>query len=787
MPAFPRRPSTPVFASLLLASGISVSALALWFQWTIALSPLPFPGPQQLFFLSETLHGNAAGVSYRSASAWPREQQQVQVSAFAPPQESAIESATGAHSLWVTAIDANYFAVLGVRPIQGSGFAGLGEEQVILNERVWRTHFAADPSVIGSSVRIGGVLLRCVGVMPELTDLPGIGWTGAWTMLPRWSETMLSSRARRMRALARHSLPPQHAQLAIDSVQSSLSREHPATHAGYGAVLTPLDTFLFGSYRRVLALITAAAIGIALLALANSVGLWIAYAMGRTKDLAIRAALGATTSHIIRGHVSMACICGGFTAALTLGLTMAGVRYVIACIPPGVPRMEHAALSWQAMALFAMAGIVAGGAVPLCAMEFARRHARSIASLRERGATGSIALRLAETWPARVQIGLSLTLLCAAAWMLTSVARLRATSAGFTQERGWYFQVTLPAARYPNYETKSSFYRQMLEQLQKIPNVELAAGTGGLPLSGALGSWMFFVEGRQLPPPGEEEFVLTKYVSPGFFRALGVPLIAGRAFDEVEGWQQPGKVIVNRALAQRFWPEASAIGKRVKENRDGPWLEVIGVTGDVLQRNLREPAGPELYHPYSVYRNFPMLGNRIQFVIRMREPQPLTGPQLRALMSRLDPALTPPRLQPLQSLVEKQTASEVLIGMFLTLFLALAFCIAMFGVFLAVQASIARRRREFGIRAALGAGSRELLRELLRSHQRLLLPGVAIGLAGALGGYFTLRGYFFELRGISWHIAVISTVCMIAAAVVVALPGFWSACRTDPASVLREE
>jgi putative ABC transport system permease protein len=694
-----------------------------------------------------------------------------------------LEAGTDTGDLLICSVSASYLPTVQATAIFGALFSDSQDAaELVLAEPAWRRYPSLQRGV-GAVVRVNGTAHRFAGVAAASAQFPEAGWCEGWTLLPdslRRDER--ESRARRYRALVR-TADPQRTIAGLQAAQQALAAQFPETHTGYSVAPEPLREALLGRYRMATYLLAAAALAVALIAFTNCASLLLVRAVAEARESSLREALGATPWQLWREHLQDAALLALPAMPLSLAACAAVSGFLRAVAPFELGPSEALVLSpWVAL-LAATAGAGVCFLLILIAAWLAPRRQ----SLGSRGMAGSILLARAERIAVAWQTALAVFLVAASGLLLTTVQRLRAVDPGFQQEHRYNFHVVLPPARYGAFETKAAFYRRMLEELASWPGALSVGGAGALPLSGSLGSWMVFPEGQPLAPPGQEEFVFTRYIGPGYLPAMGISLLEGRSFTEREYWRESTAVLVNRAMARRFWPSQPAVGQRLKLRRDGPWLEVVGVVADARQRSLRESAGPELLQPYSIYRDFPKLGAHITFLIAMTAGQRPTTAQLRAALDRVDPSLAATELEPLETLVRLHSRREEVVAWLVTGYMLLALFVAATGIAAAVRGGVARRWKEFAVRCAIGAAPAKLGADLGWQLALLLAPGLLIGLVGGLASARALDSLLFGLPAHpGWYaMAAVALLAMVAGCC--ALPSFLQLMNLKPSEVLRDE
>ncbi len=763
----------------------------------VILRPLPFRDPGRLVMLwerSATKGWDRVNAAPANALDW---REQVDAFQDVALYDSFHDGVTfvgpeGVEQLQYQQVTGNFFDVLGVRPALGTGFTpddtwDTDGRKVVLSWDTWTSRFGADPSVVGKTVTLGGREVRVTGVMPQGFDFPGGVqlWTPyGWDSSNR--EQTYFRRAHWVWPIAR--LKPgvtlEEADAQLQNVASRLQAEYPETNADMGAGMTPLHRFLVGD-RRTPLLVLLGAVGLLLLiACANVGNLLLVRAQGRARELAVRRALGAGRARLARLVLlesALLATAGGALGFLVGQWGLAALDGMRSLTLPGVAGL---AVDGR-VALFSVAVVAA------CALAFglppALRAGRAEPSgaLREGGRGGGGRRRWRSTRGLVVgEVALSLALVAAAGLMARSFLRLRSVDPGLRADHVMTFRVGVPSSRYGSRDEVVAFFHRLLEGVEALPGVEDAALVRALPVERPSWSSDFSAEGW--PPEKAGREILHREASPGYFRVMGVPLLAGRGFTEADVTDVPFVVVVNQAFVDRWFPGEDVVGKRITfdavPDSTSRWRTVVGVVGSERQDGLSAPARPEVFAP--IYQDW---DRSAVVVMRTRGEPAAVMPGVREALKGLDPMIPATELRSMDDVMDAALARDRFLLVLVGLFGGAALLLAAVGVYGVAAQATRSRTREIGIRLALGAEPGDVRAMVLRQGMAPVAVGLIVGLAGALAGARVLRGLLYQVA--PTDPATFLAVPLVLAAV--ALVAVWlparRATRVDPVGSLREE
>jgi putative ABC transport system permease protein len=737
-----KSPGFAFVAVLTLALGIGANTAIFSVVDAVLLHPLAFKEPSRLVAVWETNEQPGAEVNHRNEVAlgnfydW-RAQNQVfeQIAALTYGNFNLIGVAEP-ERIQGAAVSFNFFETLGVSPALGRSFVAAEESpaaprSVVISYGLWQRRFGGDPNLIGGTRIFNDEPFAVVGVMPAGFEIqfPASLQVEMWTLLRRGSadgdrkEHYLYVLGR-----LREGVSLKQAQAGMNVIVRQLQQQYPDTNRGTGVNVIPLHKQLVGNIQPYLFVLFAAVGFVLLIACANVTNLMLARLAGRQKEIAVRLALGAGRGRLIRQFLTESVMLSALGSFLGLLLAAWGIEVLRRLAPPDLPRLSEISLNgpvflWT-LGILLLTGVLLGLAPALHA---SKPDLNS--SLQESGrTTGGLKGNRVRRVLVISEVALALLLLVGAGLMIRSSMRLQQVNPGFERKNLLTLNIALPRQKYLKGQA-NLFFDQLLERIARLPGVEYAGGVDPLPMSGSDSSTGVLIEGQPIVPSADRPEAGERSVTPGYFQAMRIPLLEGRQFTEQDRADAPYVVVVNEALAHRFFPGQRPLGKRLGLEDDAGkllWAEIIGVVGNVKHRSLDAEIKPELYEPYHQSpRNF------MSLVVRTAvEPSSMIA-AIREQVLFLDRDQPVFEIRTMEELLSKSLAQSRFIMLLLGIFSALAMALAAVGIYGVMAYFVTRRHKEIGIRMALGAQKSDVLKLVLVEGMGLAVIGVALGLAAS--------------------------------------------------------
>jgi putative ABC transport system permease protein len=824
-----KSPGFTVVAVLTLALGIGANTAIFSIVNSVLLRPLPFPQPDQLVSLNEKdmrsdlKAGALVNTSYPDFFDW-RSQNHVFENMAALRYTSATLTGAGM-PLHIDAeiVTAEFFTVLGVPPSVGRGFRREEENGrfAVLSHELWQSKYSSDPDIAGKSITLQGKPYTVVGVAAEGFRFPIDSLTPQlWTTLGEDAEASegdkpaTAERGQHMLDVIARLKPGvslDQAQAEMNVIAEALARQYPNDNGKrFATAVLREKEHLVGDTRPALLMLLAAVGCVLLIACANIANLMLARATKRSKEIAIRAALGAGRGRVIRQLLTESVLLAVAGGALGLTFSALGMRALLRLSPEDVPRLAQSGLDWHVLVFTLLVAVVTGLAFGLAPAIHASRTNLS-GSLQERSQDSGggqhrlrAALVVAET-------AMGLILLVGAGLLIRSFYGLLHANPGFDPHNVLTLRVNLPDSRYSE-EKQIAFYHDLLESLQALPGVVSAGGIVPLPLTRSDINTTFAIEGRPVPE-AEEPSAGLRVISPSYFQTMKIPLIHGRAFDTRDSEKAPPVVIINEELARRYFPNEDPVGKRIRPgvsvHGDPPMREIVGVVGGVKDRSLRGEFRPEFYVAYpqamildlticvrtvgdpaklaGAVQNSIASMNKDLPVVSVRAMDDYVAAAARNQIASMDKELPVFNIRTMEDYIGVALGRSRFDTLLLTLFAFLALVLTMVGIYGVMAYTVVQRTREIGIRIALGATRGDVLRMVLGKSFVITGLGLLLGIAGATVLTRLLSSFLYHVRPID-PLTFITVSAMLGAVSLLAsyIPA-WRAARVDPMVALRYE
>jgi putative ABC transport system permease protein len=793
-----KNPGFTAAATLTLALGIGANLAMFSVVRGLLLKPLGFPHPERLMTLWEKdQHGAPDNLGWLTYSDWRRQSksfEEISVASYWNPILTGDGDAAQVEGLRVSN---GFFRTLGVGPMLGRDFTPEEDRPkhnrvAILSYGLFARRFGADRNILGKPIYFGDTPYTVVGVLPKTFE--SVFSTNfrepaeIWAPLGYDASSESACRTcRHLRAFGR--LKPgvtlNQARAELDSVSADVVRAFPKDYSAPGTIVNPLTEQLYGTVRPALLIFLGAVSLVLLMACANVTSLLLSRSVERRREVGVRAALGAGRGRLLRMLLTESALLGLLGGAL--GLLVASIieRSLIAAAPASLPRL--AAVGFDGVVLAAgfllslMTGLVLGLAP---AIKLSRISAGD--GLHEsRGASAGRERRLFLGGLVVADVALAIVLLLGAGLLIRSVSRLFQVDPGFDPRGLLKLEIQLSGSRYREDANVHSFYQGVLERVRTLPGVSVAGLASQVPLGGNRDGWGAHLEDKPNSNPELDPMALRYAVSAGYLEAMKIPIKRGRTLTEADRAGSLPVILFNESFVKKTWPGENPIGKRVKfGGLDSPWRTVVGVAGDVRHEGLDSPVSPEFYVPESQWL---FSDTDLVLVIRASgNSEGLAAAARRAILS-VDSRQAVNHIATMESVVSESAASRRFALIVLAAFAAMAVLLASVGVYGIVARSVAQRRREFGIRLALGATGASILRLVTSGSLRAVLAGVALGLAAALALSRLITSLLFQVSPHDAATVVSTAALMIGVGLVASVLPARRAAKVDPMLALREE
>jgi predicted permease len=774
-----KNPGFTLVVVLTLALGFGATTAIFSVVNAVLLRPLPFTEPDRLVTtrgsLADLRDLQAANQSFEDIAFWASNQFNLRL-------DGDSQQVLGGQ------VTRNLLPLLGVQPFLGRNFTEEDDRQdtVILGYPIWQSRFGGDPGVLGRRVEMSGTTYTIIGVAPPWFRFPTAEFQ-LWAPLSsidRGSPQQAKNRAFRIfSAVARlkSDVTPQQAQADARAVSSRLAEEFPATNEGVAFELQPLYERLVGDAATALTIMLGTVGLLLLIACANVANLMLARTTAREREMAIRVALGAGRVRLIRQLMTESIVLATAGGVLGLIVTMWGIDLLPSVLEARVPRADGIRIDGVVLAFSATATILTGiffGLAP--AWQAASGPA---GSLKEggRGVAGSGRGRRLRRTIVVVETALAVIVLVGAGLLVRSFAALTSRDAGFRPAGLVSFNAQFRSL--PDTAARVQTADLLIERLTQLPGVEAAGGATGLPAVTPQRAARFAVEGRTLTAGEDGAYFIA--ASPGYFAALGTPVLQGRAIDSRDTTGAPLTVVINRTLARQLFPDQDAVGRRMKllnPEQSDDWRTIVGVVGDVNYRGLDEESQPTVYTPFA---QTPFMWMYVM-VRTTGSVEPMIR-TLRTVVPSVNPSLTAANIRPMEQVVAQSVAVPRFNMLLVSAFAILALVLSAIGIYGVIAYSVAQRRHEIGVRMALGAERVDVLRLVLSEGIAMAAAGVALGLGGAAALTGVMRTLLFGVTARDPLTFGAGAVLLLLVALLASYIPALRATRVEPVTALRAE
>ncbi|HKP29581.1 MAG TPA: ABC transporter permease [Gemmatimonadales bacterium] len=776
-----RSPAYALASGSTLALVVAANALVFTVVYAVLLRPLPYPEPDRLLGLNE---GSTEG--FVQEISWPNLEDLragakgvASIGAWLDWDVTLVTEDTPRISIAYTTPD--FFPVLGRSAMLGRTLEPSDEKALVLSHGAWQTYFGADPAILGRVITLNSDVLTVVGVMPPSFRFPDAR-IAAWMPLGPVPDWMRNRAVHIFQGIARLEPGVARDQGEVRLVQALAQAQsgHPGEDGPHGLAVRSLRERLTGDARPVLMLLLGSVAAVLLLACANLAGLTATRALQRESELSLRAALGASRGRLVRQLVVESLVLGIAGGVVGLALAAVALPRLLGMLPSDLPSPTAVVLDRTVAIGTLGVALLAGLGIGLVA---AFRASRSDPARKMQGSTASTAGRerlLLQRSLVAAQVAISLVILAGAGLLLRSFRAVVGVDPGFRTDGLAVATVALPSSRYKT-DAMVAWYAGLPERLGAVPGVLSASAVSSLPITLGDGKGDISIEGRTFAM-GEAPGLSYRRALPNYFRTVGIPLIQGREFDARDNGDQM-VVIINEALARKFWPGGDAIGKRIKigpPERE-PWLTIVGVVGDVHNEALERAVGFDTYEPHAQRPRGTM-----SVVVRTSGNPRAVAPLVRGVLQQNDAGLPVWGVGTMEERVRGSLAPRRFTAGVLTAFGASALLLASIGIYGVAAYLVGRRKREFAIRLALGASGTQVRRLVVGESLRVVLIGIVIGLPAGLALTSLIRGLLFNVKPGDPLSHLLAAGLLGALAIAATWLPARRATKADPVSSLRE-
>jgi putative ABC transport system permease protein len=773
-----------------LAIGIGATTAMFSAVNAVLLRPLPFPDAERLFTVRETRAQSGferTVVSEGEYLQWGRNNPHFEDAAIVEMPGLSVRIGDSPERVPALRVPADFFPLFGVTAAAGRIFARDAEQPgrgdvILLSYNIWQSRLGGSAEAVGRTVVVEGRPFTVIGILPRNFTFGGrVDAIVPMTLGPAQA-AQFSAHSFDMYARLKPGVVP--AQAAADLTRLVLSTQGNPPHAT-GAALLPLHEEVVGDSRTSMLVLFGAVALVLLIACANIANLLLARATSRQREIAVRSALGASRSRVMRQLVTESLLLSAVGGALGLVIALWLTDLLARSAADSLPRALEISMDARAFAFAFAVSLLSGllfGVTP--AWQASRVDVHSALKQEMRGGTGTGRTRVLSFFAA-TEIALALVLLVGAGLLLATFENLRHVDPGFDPAHVLTAPAYLPEWKYATPEQQRAFFQRATFDLTNVPGVTAAAAVNALPLSGNNSSGTITLDGFPPPPPSQFEKADRRAITPAYFRAMGIQVLGGRAFTDRDNERSPGVVIVSRSLAEHYWPGHSPIGKRLKLGRygsDAPWLTIVGVAADVRHSTLAAASRQVVYYPHA---QLPSGG--MELVVRTAADNPGVVSAVRSTISRIDPDLPVDSIPRMTDLVRSSLLDHELEFALLGSFAVVAVVLAAAGIYGVMTYTMAQRAQEFGIRLALGASSRDIVRLVTIEGIRLTATGTLVGIGAAWVGARMLGELLYGVAPADPTVFACAATLLAVTALSACVVPTLKALRVDPLTSLRSQ
>jgi putative ABC transport system permease protein len=797
-------PAFSAAAIVVLALGIGANTAIFSVVNAVLLRPLPFDAPSRIMQVwhvppPESFPGlTMFSVSPANYLDWRTQSSSFEQMAAYGFRSFTVGGKERPEEIQAAAVAPDFFPLLRVQPLLGRTFSAEEDRPgqgrvVLLGYQFWRDHFASDRNIVDRSILLDGETYSVVGVMPEAFQFPS--WAKVWVPLAWTNETRAVRGNHNYLVLARlkNGVDIRRAQAELNAISTRLEQLYPEDDKGWGAIIQPLREQLVGDVRPALLILLGAVAFVLLIACANVANLVLAKTLARRKEIAIRTALGATRFAVLRQILAETVLLSVAGGALGFFLARFGITLIVKVLGDRIPRFMVIDLDAPVLAFTLFLSVAAGvlaGLIP--SVRFTRADVNE--ALKQGQSRGSSDARGGKTRRILVisEVALSLVPLIGAGLMIRSLWELRKVPPGFDPHNVLTMTVPLSANRFLSPAGQINFFHDALTRIRALPGVDSAGVIDNLPLNGGGSHQPFSIEGRPTLPMSEQPEVDVRLISPGYARAMHIPVLKGRDFSYADVAGRPGAALISDSLARRFWPNEDPLGRHLTLTFfPGVVREVVGIVGDVKLDSLDEtrpvatiyvPLAQLTAPPSEPWRSFGMT-----FTVRTNSDPVNSISAVTRAIHEVAPDLPVVDVMIMNDVIAQSVSPQRLNALLLASFAGLALILAAVGIYSVLSYTVRRRIREIGIRIALGASHKDVVRMILADGLKPILVGVTIGLVAALALGRVVSSLIYGVRATDpLTFAAVALLLLMVGIFATLIPAY-RATRIEPVRILREE
>lgn len=802
------KPGFTIVVVLILALGIAANTAIFSVVNSVLLSPLPYDDPDRLVVVKETNPSRTVEPnSVSPANFLDLHQRQLfdSVAAFYETK-TTLQGTQETEQLATAQVAVEFFKTFGVTPALGQGFPqGIsgaafevgrfrsGDRMVVMSDGLWRRRFASDPSIVGKKITLNGNDWEVMGVMPAGFSLPTretdlwLPWDIASTYNvqrfpagpPRdWRFLNTIGRIKRDTTI-------DETQNRLSLFYEGLAERFPQTNRGWGATVVPLHEEVVSSSRLLLLVLSGAVGMVLLLSCANVAGLVLAQATARKREFALRLALGASRSRIVRQQLTESFVLALVSGVVGIGLAWWGLDLLLSLAPVDTPRISEVGIDARVL-LFALAISITTAVVFGLLPALKSSRAELFTTLKDagnKGLTGNLSNHRLRNAMVIAEVSLALVLVTCAGLFVRSFVQLISVDPGFDTENLLTMHITLDGSKYDR--GAADYYRQLIERIESLPSVTSAAAVSTLPMSDVgVDFTRPYWRAGDAEPVGDGDKVAVRMATPGYFKTMGVSLLQGRGFTEQDRRDTVAVLLVNKSMANKVWPNENPVGKRLllDYNRGKYAYEVVGVISGIRYYGLKVDSRPEVFIPHAQNAYLPM-----NVVVRTTSDASRMIEPIKAQVREIDPTQALSNMRTMESLVSRSVASDRFSMWLIGLLASLALALATTGLFSLLSYFVSQRTHEIGVRMALGAQQRDIVQLVLGQGTLLLVPGLALGLIASFACARLFSSLLFEVSATDPLTFMITPALLSVAALLACYIPARRATRVDPLVALRTD